>query len=58
MDFNAALNIRNAGMSLCLEGTAHAGLPAEQIVNTLNSYVVCKLSAVKQEARRLGLGSS
>jgi len=37
-------------MKLWLEGVEYAGSPAEQIVNTLNRGVVCKLSAVKQEA--------
>ena len=50
-DFNAALNIRSAGMILWLEGVGHAGSPAGQTANTISSYADCKLSAVKQEAR-------
>jgi len=49
-DFNAALNIKSAGLKLWLEGVEHAGLPAEQTVNTIGESPGCKLPAVKQEA--------
>jgi len=55
--FNAALNILS-GMSLWLEGMEYAGSPVKRIVNALNRGVVCRLSAVNQEAPSLGWGSS
>jgi len=49
-DFNAALNIKSAGLNLWLEGVEHAGSPAEQTANTIGSR---RLQTVSREVGSL-----